>query len=851
MKKVRIITSILLLLLLPGCGHKSRLENECIKLEWTKFDEGWKITSLHLIAEQGEQPWGNPDGVYNILFSEEKPNSDAPVEIIQSNGDTVNFPISSLNLPQNVRDATTAVPMNRAGEKFEFYPETSEYNEHSITFRKKMTLGEFSAMWSLDEQYPSDVLVKSTFVAAKKGYYSLSSPSLAFLEREELNWGIVPGFYQGNRINDNFILSYFYAQGLPEFPVLCRESTITNPMAALTDKDSLTLAVIVEPGQDSRRYEQSTSLHNQRWQIALSHMDPQARLVPTAYHPVLGEEGSFCQVGDTLTFTYRFTLNKADWFKVYNHSVYDIYKFKNVFELKSSAMSLTDRVLSMYDYLIDNKTSQWKVEDYHGLKIGAQAYPAGAHGYKEGVMKNSDMGAVWTLSTLTNDPVLRETRLPYLRNFKVAQQRDTPGFFNGAAAGQYYVAEAKDFVEEWGNHFESIGLTYYTLIDIGNILLYEPGDSVLLNKLKAGAERLLTWQLPDGGWPVAFDRNSHQSIYKDLKDLRPTFYGMYVAYRLLHEPKYLDSAIKGADWFVKNAVENGAFIGVCGDARFCNDFATGQSAQALLDMYDLTGRKDYLDAAVRTARMYTTSIYTYPIPDRTVHNRGGKALEDWQLSQVGLSFEHGGAMGSAVIGGPILLASHAGMFVRMYSITGDSIFLDMARAGALGQDAFVNPKTHVASYYWKDFDWGSGIFPHHAWWQVGWILDYLVAEAELRSKAKISFPRGFVTPKVGPHQTVGFKQGMLNGEKASLILPRHFIRLDNSNVDYLLAETNKEIYLILLNQQSKENRVSWKIDFSSDIWKEYQVLVSSVQNRMLAPWGIEIIPLASKKYLSK
>ncbi len=42
---------------------------------------------------------------------------------------------------------------------------------------------------------------------------------------------------------------------------------------------------------------------------------------------------------------------------------------------------------------------------------------------------------------------------------------------------------------------------------------------------------------------------------------------------------------------------------------------------------------------------------------------------------------------------------------------------------------------------------GAGPYPHHAWWQIGWITDYLLAEAQLRSDGQITFPRGFVTPK--------------------------------------------------------------------------------------------------------
>lgn len=79
---------------------------------------------------------------------------------------------------------------------------------------------------------------------------------------------------------------------------------------------------------------------------------------------------------------------------------------------------------------------------------------------------------------------------------------------------------------------------------------------------------------------MAYGKHDGEPLFTDLKDLRPTFYGFVVAYKLLGEHKYLDAAVRGADWFVRNAVDKGAFTGVCGDARFINDFATGQAVQA-------------------------------------------------------------------------------------------------------------------------------------------------------------------------------------------------------------------------------------------------------------------------------
>lgn len=832
--------------LLTGCNSEISLDNQVVKLSWSEIPDGYQISALQIRSAGEWYTFGKGSGKMTIIFSEQKPDQ-TPLTLMNKQGDTIDFPEKFVYVYPKYQRATTSVPMNVAGKAYTFYPDLLYATTDSIVFEKELEIGRVQLTYRLDENFPNDICVRTKFIPSRKGYYSVASVSLCTLNEQDLSWGVIPGYFQGKGVNNDFLQSYVYAQGLPPYPVLCRESTLTNPMAVLTDKMGKTCAVIVEPGQESERYTGNENLHDKEWKIALSHMNRDTLLSPTAYHPVLGEKGSWNVEGDTLRFDYRFTLQDSDWFDVYKHSVYDVFEFGESLDFKRTSLSLTDRVLSMLKYVNDDKKSFWQTEFYQGKKMGAQAYMSGVTEAENDAIKNSDIGAVWMLASLTGNENLKENRLPYIRNFKIAQQHKESDFFQGVASGQYYLTKKKKFVEEWGNHFEPIGLTYYTLIDIGNILLFQPDDKELKEKLIVGAERLLSWQKQDGSWPMAFDKDSHKPIFNDLQDYRPTFYGMYVAYRITGDLKYLQSAVKGADWYVKNAVYNGYFTGVCGDVRFVNDFATAQSAQALLDIYDATSDETYKDAAISIAKMYATSIFTYPIPDKKIKTARGRKWEDWQLSQVGLGFEHGGSIGSAVDYGPILLTGHAGMFIRIYRLTGESLFLDMARMGALGRDAFINTENKVASYYWSRFDDGPGNFPHHAWWQVGWIVDYLVAEAELRSEGKIAFPRGFITPKVGPHQTLAFTEGVVNGHKASLALPPGWIKLDNPNIDYLFADDkeHKIMYLILMNQQAHQNFIVWKLDSG--------VLKNKIPNKeylsdsiSIEPWGIKIIELCYK-----
>ncbi len=142
----------------------------------------------------------------------------------------------------------------------------------------------------------------------------------------------------------------------------------------------------------------------------------------------------------------------------------------------------------------------------------------------------------------------------------------------------------------------------------------------------------------------------------------------------------------------------------------------------------------------------------------------------------------------------------------------------MARSAAIGRDAFVDPKTSVASYYWQAMNRGAGPYPHHAWWQVGWITDYLLSEIAFRTENKITFPKGFVTPKVGPHQTYGFQEGSIFDNPANLVVKEGFIAGNQPTVDPILAEnpTTKDAYIMLLNNRVQPS--DGQISIHADKW---------------------------------
>jgi hypothetical protein len=786
------------------------LSDTAVRLTWEKSAAGWALHEVVALDAQtnSSRALGHPSGRYTVLFSPTAPDDKA-----------VGPPLSQfydLAAERRQGDArmwarvTDGVSLNTAGRAIEFLPAKGVQSaDGALAFEHEDENASVRADWSLDPHFPGDVRVTLTLTAKRRGYYSIATPSVVTVPGEDLQWATVPGYFQGSTIENNLFLAYGYGQGLPAKPVVLRERTATTLASLMTHRSGVTLGVTAEPGTAADPWAKDADTRA-LWKLGLSHMNRDGELSPTLYHPVLGQEGSLLVPAEVRTFRFRYTVRAGDWFSVNEHIVQDIYRFPETLALREPQRSLADRLHALHRYVTDARTSLWRVEDFQNLRIGAQTYMApveGAGGLGDSI-KNSDYGAMWMLARLTGDPVLLRDRLPFARNFKLVQVQKEDGFFQGAVVGQYYLPSRKRFTEEWGDYVEPVALTYYALIDLGNILLFAPEDAEIRNRFRLSAERLLAWQHADGHWEVGYNRKSLKPVFTDLRDYRPTFYGLLVAYQMLGDEKYLAAAQRGADWLVENAVKAGRFLGVCGDSRFVPDFATGQISQALLDLHAVTGNARYRDAGIATAHAYVTSIYTHPIATNEPRIVGGLSRHEWQINQAGLSFEHGGLLGSATTRGPILLASHAGLFLRVYQLTGEAIFRDMARSAAVARDAFVEPATGVASYYWKGMNAGAGPFPHHAWWQIGWITDYLMSEIALRSRNAVAFPRGFFAPKVGPHSSYGFKPGTIFGEAAELAWSE--VSVDNPAVDYIVARATKgaRVFLLLLNEVGRENNVT-------------------------------------------
>ncbi len=790
------------------------LVNDSVKLTWTRQADGWRLTEILAKGASGWVAAPTPSGLHTVLYINRNP-------------------------------AAKLVDLDKEGIAYPFYPAQARKSpDGKLIFRQQLSVGEVVSEWSLDTDFPSDVRVRLSFEAAQGGRASLITPTLAIFDPKDIAWGMVPGNWYGTSTQPNFELSPEYSQGLPNRPYLAKEKNTMTPCPLLSSRNGVTVAVIPDPEACTDVWASDHSTRDEG-RLAFSTMDRYAQLAPVVYSPVMGEFGSSIEKGGKITLDFRYSIQAAPWFAVFRHAVMDVYRFPEILALQSSRESLADRVRRLARMLRDEKTSGWKIVHFGQSDLGANG------------TKTSDVGAMYMLAGATGDPVLN-SRLPFIRNYKLAQQQTAPGFFQYVATGEY--PGENGFAAERGNWIEPLFTTYYTMLDMGNMALFNPDDKEIRQRIRLAADKLIQWQHPDGSWDVAYDSVSHNLSFPSLTDLRPTWYGLFVAWRILGDDRYLIAARRGADWYLDNAVAKGHYLGACGDALNIWDFTTAFGAQALLDLYDQTHDERYKAAAIEVAKVYATTIFTHPLPTTKTKTVGSVQRKDWEISQVGLSVEHIRGTASS---GPILLSSHAGMFVRIYQLTQEKVFLDMARAAARGRHHFVDPDTGMSIYYWSSLDrvdkmWK--LFPWHAEWQVGWIGDYLLSEAHLRSGGRIAFPAGFPTPKVGPHVTYGFKPGTIYGEEATLWLGDGAVASDNPNVEYISAfnAEKRKLFVIVLNQFPREQIATLCIDRDQKAmghslrWSACSAIAGKVMSAdsgsgtvqvQMPPWGLAVLSL--------
>ncbi len=315
--------------------------------------------------------------------------------------------------------------------------------------------------------------------------------------------------------------------------------------------------------------------------------------------------------------------------------------------------------------------------------------------------------------------------------------------------------------------------------------------------------------------------------------LRGEFWANSLAlYRATGDKKWLERAKRDADDYLKRRIDTPQTNFEDPDSRGLF-FWTSFSPQwiELLELYEETGERRYLEAARKGARNYTRYVWMAPkIPDANVTvNEGGfapnyrpwprfervalaeESVPAWQVSEIGLTPESSGTSRGHR---GILFACYAPWMLRIAMLTGDAFLHDIARSAIIGRyTSFPGYHLNTArttAYQKPDFaerpkeqlNAMTSIHYNHIWPQIALVFDYLVSDAYAKSKGKVDFPSRYAEGYGYLQQKVyGDRPGKIyDADNLYLWMPRGVVEVSHPELNYIVARGESRLALALTNQ---------------------------------------------------
>ena len=340
--------------------------------------------------------------------------------------------------------------------------------------------------------------------------------------------------------------------------------------------------------------------------------------------------------------------------------------------------------------------------------------------------------------------------------------------------------------------------------------------------------------------------------YRTAYSAMPKWSETLAAYRLKADAKTLEQVKIEADAWLQSEVY-GRKTGDLGLSPFYN-MSFYPYWWDLLDLYELTQDKKYLDAAQIGAFNTIAGLWSHPrVPagNVTIHEGGEfegdfhqwyrgdkfyrlgyprkpgdtpeKQVPAWLVAQMGLGLEQPSTYWGSGKGNMrnILMEAWAPNLLRLYRYTGREIFRTYAR------NAVISRWGNYPGYYMTGYTDApqspqypnvgpdvTSIYYHHIPAHLAWTLDFLVTEAGERSGGKIAFPwskqQGYVW---FANRVYGGEPGQVFGDpSARLWLNPTLAKANSSAINTLLARGDNRVWMILMNEADSATTAPLALD---------------------------------------
>lgn len=553
--------------------------------------------------------------------------------------------------------------------------------------------------------------------------------------------------------------------------------------ATFVRRGNVTLGVVADA--DEFPFSPLPLLDNSRFGVALR--NPAGEAQPMVFAPMLGGAESKRTPGQAFTFKVRLFAGAGDVTIAYETLARRLYGFRD--HRRNAIATLNETLDNMIDYGMSNYS--WFIEELKGCSYSTDV---------PGAVKNVSSLNPLNLALVTDDEEIFRQRAYPIVEFMLSREK----FLFSLDPKQKIQSPSRALLGPCA-----------PVSELATLYGITHGASPVLRQL---AERMLgknrTLNLDDvaegGTWP-----------------------NQLALYRENGEERFLTAARRGADTYLQAQITSPATDFNAPGLFFWTGFAPKWID--LLQLYESTNDRRYLDAARQGARQYTLFTWMAPrIPDTDVTvNPGGKApvywylkskghtpmtapeetVPAWRLSEIGLTPESSGTMSGHRA---IFMANYAPWMLRIAALTGDRLLHDVARSAVVGR--YRNfPGYHINTarttvYEGADYPMRehkalsvNSFHYNHIWPHMSILLDFLVTDTFARSGGQIDFPAHFI-------EGYAYLQSKFYGDRpgkffdrddAVLWLPRRLIKSGSVELNTLVARGRDRLYLAFTNQSTE------------------------------------------------
>ncbi|TCC88568.1 hypothetical protein EZ428_18175 [Pedobacter frigiditerrae] len=663
---------------------------------------------------------------------------------------------------------------------------------------------DFRLTATLSLKEATEPVLSYEFIAKEAGYYTIGFTGMPELEPAKLDALWQPPVWQEKRF--------------PEISFFSTEDMCSSLPGTMVESDGLTYGVLVEPSFLPYRlpYQPKGFID---FGVVLRNANGNAQ--PMIFSPVFGNTDSKMTAGQKYAFKQRIYAFKGRQPDAFMDAAKNIFGFKDY--RKNVYANLNQTIENMIDFQLDDVYSRWSAEmkgfDYSTDVASTVKNVSGLHPLSTAVI--TDNKGIYDRRALPMIEYLI-SREKYLFSVNKNITRQQP---SSKMAGPAVEVSELAVLHKFYNNQAPI-FKYFA------DSLSQTSRQLNLTKVSVGSD-----------WP-----------------------NLLGLYKMTGDQQYLDKAKQGADAYIARriAVKQIDFSdsGPKQAAQFWTDYAP--LWMEMLNLYEVSKDRKYLDAAESGAKQYLQYIWFYPtIPSGTITvNEKGivdfrciEAVRDtipamiapkqtvpaWQVSQIGLTPE---ASNTISWNPAIFLAQFAPHYLRLAYHTKNDFYRWVARSAVVGRytnypgydidgefnTVYARPdyplrKQHEVSY--------NQFYYNHVWPQISMLFDYLVSDAYTSSAGKINFPGAFAVgyaylkSNVYGHETGDF----YDDRDVTLWMPKQVLKVSNEQINTLTGYGNGKFYIAFLNQSNEE--IDFKVDvnpqlvpidvsknYSGRVWKE-------------------------------